>query len=202
MIRGFDWASYQGSFDAERASRDGYAFAIGKATQGTSYVNPTHASQSAKVRASGMLAGHYHYAEFGNPVAESDHFLRQLGALTPGEFVALDAEDTAGVDLGNRDLYPFAKRFGDAVYLQLGIKPLLYSNQSFIELHNLGGLAGEGWGLWLAAWQAPDPSPVPNWPFVAFWQYDARGMVDGIDGDVDLDRFNGSLARLHLYGVK
>lgn len=209
MIRGFDAASYQGAFDAERASRDGYAFCILKATQGTSYVNPYYRTQAAKVRASGMLLGHYHFTEFGSADAEAAHFISTVeaaGHVTTGELFALDCEDRYD-DAGNlipapADCYPLVLDVALRVYRAFGAYPLIYSSQSFIDAHNLSHLANNNLGLWLAAWQSADPTPVPQWPFVAFWQYADKGSVDGINGPVDLDFFNGPLARLHLYGVK
>jgi hypothetical protein len=44
----------------------------------------------------------------------------------------------------------------------------------------------------------PDP-PAP-WDTIAFWQYSSSGRVPGIDGDVDMNIFNGPSDRIVLYG--
>jgi GH25 family lysozyme M1 (1,4-beta-N-acetylmuramidase) len=67
---------------------------------------------------------------------------------------------------------------------------------------NARGFADRGHALWIAHWDAAKPSvPASNWGGRGwtFWQHSDSGSVAGIDGDVDLDRFNGtSLAAVKI----
>ena len=208
MIRGCDYADYQELIDGETLSRAGYAFAIGKATEGTYYKNTRfYATNRASVEASGMLPGSYHYCAYGDPIREADAFLGFIGNLPAGHLLALDVEDC--YDAQRRIItppgslldavYPLA----DHIYQQTGVRVLIYSNQSFLADHNLHALAVHNFGLWLASWQDADPAPVPDWPVVAFWQKAPGVIRDGVSGSgANLDYFNGAVARLALYGAR
>lgn len=57
----------------------GYGFAIVKATQGMSYVNPWLATDLDDARAAGLFVGAYHYFEAGDDaVVQAKHFTSQL----------------------------------------------------------------------------------------------------------------------------
>jgi lysozyme len=75
-----------------------------------------------------------------------------------------------------------------------GVKPILYSGLSFAAAQ----LQGFGdYPLWLAEYtSAPMPRIPGGWKTWTFWQYSQDGRIDGVDGAVDLDRFNGDLNAL------
>jgi len=51
--------------------------------------------------------------------------------------------------------------------------------------------------LWIAQYTtAAQPVIPPVWNAWTFWQYTDKGGVDGINGDVDHNRFNGTLDNL------
>jgi len=53
--------------------------------------------------------------------------------------------------------------------------------------------------LWVAQWEVKSPNKLANWPGWSFWQYSSKGAVPGINGNVDLNRFNGTIDDLHAY---
>ena len=50
--------------------------------------------------------------------------------------------------------------------------------------------------LWLAAYQSHEPEPMGGWSHLTFWQRSETGRVPGINGNVDLNLFNGTEAQL------
>jgi hypothetical protein len=79
-----------------------------------------------------------------------------------------------------------------------GKTPIVYTGKYFwrddVGSHDFAGNA-----LWIAQYGrvCPDiPAPWTNWKF---FQYTDHGHVPGISGDVDLDKFNGSLADLEKF---
>jgi lysozyme len=82
-----------------------------------------------------------------------------------------------------------------------GIKPVIYTRQNFIE-----GLLGDGvqeledYPLWIAHYDVQQPSVPASWTSWNFWQYTETGSVQGVNGNVDRDKFNGSLGDLQARG--
>ena len=198
--RGIDVASYQGYPDWHAVAASGIEFAITKATEDTGYVNPTFAHNWAGIKAAGIIRGVYHFARPGvrDAVAEADYCLDvvdSFGDFEPGDLFALDLESGSG-ELGQWTL-----DFLRHAELRCGFKPLVYTGAWFSGPHNLGAYPEIGqYGLWLAAYQSEMPAPPAPWDTIAFWQYSSSGRVPGIDGDVDMNVFNGPSERIALYG--
>ena len=55
--------------------------------------------------------------------------------------------------------------------------------------------------LWIANYNVSEPSVPSAWGNKGwdFWQYSQKGNVEGIEGDVDLDTFNGTLEQLQQF---
>lgn len=202
MIRGFDWASYQGQIDGEVVSRAGYAFAIGKATEDVDYVNPTHTTNTASIRASGMLVGHYHFLTRADPARQVDWFVQNANIQTD-DLAAFDVEDDEGRQIvwaaSDR---PLVERAVMHFWSVRSFFPLVYSNQDVLRRLSIPSTSIlTRCGLWLAAWQDADPTPVPPWEFVAFWQRRADVVIPGVNGSATQENlFNGQVARMVLYG--
>ncbi len=199
MPRGVDVASYQGAPDWAAVAASGIAFAFTKATEGTNYLNPTFARNWSEIKAHNMARGAYHFArpDANNPEVEAEYFVGAVMArgIETGDLLALDLEDGSG------DLSSWTLRFLQHVKRLVGFDPLVYTSAGFAAAHHLAALPEIGErGLWLAAWQSTLPSAPDPWEFVAFHQYTDSGQVPGINGNVDLDRFNGPVERIKLYG--
>jgi GH25 family lysozyme M1 (1,4-beta-N-acetylmuramidase) len=208
-LPGLDVASYQGYPDWGAVAVNGHAFAITKATEATSYRNPTFAHNWHGIQVAGMVRGAYHFARpsENTPDAEAEHFISTLeseGGLEPGDLLALDMEDEQYHGGG-----PYASAanwsLGFLEYLEAyyGFKPFLYTGAWYLQRPGWGAAQDKlgTYGLWLAAYQSqPPPAPAP-WPFVAIWQYSSSGYVPGISGNVDLNWFHGSREQLLAYGL-
>jgi lysozyme len=185
MLYGVDLSSWQAAF---RLPDTGIDFAIVKASGGGWYRNPAYADQLSDARGKDALIGHYHYAFEGEPQGaerEADWFTGTLD-WRGGERVALDLEEGAG------DLAAWALAWGRRVRNLLGIRPLLYSYESFLRAHGLlRDDVADVFDLWLASWQeSPPPAPGP-WGRIDTWQYNSRGVVVGY-GPLDLNRYWGT----------
>lgn len=197
---GIDIASYQGFPDMARVKAAGAEFVFVKATEGISYVNPTFSQCWKDIKLAGMYRGAYHYANPDhNPGWQEAEFFHQtvmrLGGIEPGDILALDIEEGTG------DLSTWTMEFMQHLATMAGFPPIIYTSRGFIDAHNLASAPSLGtYGLWLASWQVTMPPAPHPWNVVAFWQYSASGEVDGVDGPVDLDQFNGPADRIPLYG--
>ena len=79
-----------------------------------------------------------------------------------------------------------------------GKAPIIYTGKYFWQ-DNVKSTAFGTSPLWIAAYGPTCPNlPVP-WSIWRFFQYSDKGHVAGISGNVDVDRFNGSLAELEAF---
>ena len=201
---GFDNASYQGCYDAQKAKESGASFSITKITEGTGYVNPSADCQLAANKAAGLRVGAYGYArpEYGNsPEAEADYFNAQSnakGLVHAGVIPFLDWEPPAS----HRGDTQWAKRWLDRVASYWGTKPIIYMSASTISVGDWRAVAGADYGLWVAGYprghkgeRLRDPGAPPYsvapWPFAAAWQYSSSGHVPGVGTAVDVNWWYG-----------
>lgn len=212
-IEGIDISHWQGDIDWPQVGDAGKAFAFMKASEGTTFVDPTYGLNRARARAAGLKVGAYHFAQpgatLGDATAEADHFLATAdishGDLPP----VLDLERVNG--LTPTALQDWAKEFLERIHDRTGVRGAIYTSPNFWKNY-VGGsdwFAMNGYRvLWVADWRAnPSPEvPASDWAGFGwtFWQYTSDGTVPGIVGRVDLDRFDGedlSSVAIELAGV-
>jgi hypothetical protein len=161
---GQDWAGYQPA----EPSTAGLDFVIVKATEGTTYTNPKHASQVAVARTHGLVVGHYHFARPGSMLAQADYFLQQAAAR-PGEVLAFDWEDP-GVTDWQKDTW---LRYVQGKAPQQRV--ILYCNQDYWLHRDATSFCADG--LWIADPSAPKGAPRIEAPWL-FHQYGSPGGLD------------------------
>ena len=198
MTRGVDVSHWQGVIEWRQVRAAGVAFAYLKATEGTTYIDHFHGVNALSARAAGIAVGAYHYAqpslEPGDATAEADHFLA-VAAPRPGDLLpVLDLEETGG--LSPEALTAWTTAFVARIRERLGVSPMIYVSPAFWTSGLDDSVLAAFWGapLWLAHWQTGSPRvPADDWRGRGWtiWQWSKRGLVPGIDGEVDLDVLSG-----------
>ncbi len=197
VVQGVDVSHYDGAIDWTKTKAAGIGFAIMKATETTTYFDPTFDTNWAASKKAGVIRGAYHFFRANvDPIAQAQWYLSKV-TLEPGDLPpTLDLETTDGET--GATIAANAIKWLDYVAAKTGMKPLLYSSPSFIS-GTLGSPAGfqNHATLWVANWgvSCPNvPSPFTKW---AVWQYSSTGTVNGIPSTaVDLDEFDGTLSEL------
>ena len=199
-VKGVDVSHFDGTVDWGAARRDGIAFAIIKATEGTSFVDNHFAANWTNTGANGIVHGAYHFFRpESDPVAQADFFVRVAGSPRPGDLPpVIDLEVTDGLTAAQ--VAAGARRFLQRVQQNTGRVPLIYTS---VRVFNslLGGPAGfDPYPLWVANWNVRCPNiPDPPWTRWTVWQSSATGTVAGFSDPVDVDRFNGTSADLMAF---
>lgn len=179
MAEGIDvYGKYQAVTSWAKVKEAGKEFVYVKLSDGNTdrddygYV---HQAQSA-----GLRTGGYHYAQFGDPVAQSDRLLRRCeeeGAfdLAP----ALDIESPFSPDSIAVD---FAQRFIDEITAS-GNRFALYGNDTMMQYLIPRLRLGVG-VKWIARYSSSGPRAAYD-----VWQYSSSGAVPGIVASgVDLNK--------------
>jgi GH25 family lysozyme M1 (1,4-beta-N-acetylmuramidase) len=195
----------------------GNAFAFAKATEGTSWSDPTFASNWANAANEGKVRGAYHFFHPADSAGGQAQFFMSVvkaHGLRAGDVLIADVEISAGADgmegygtegaarrshTGLRELPreftaagvgSGALVFLNAVQAAAGpqVKVLLYSSL-FMAQNLLTPCAS--YPLFLAYYAGSPAQSVAPWRSWTFWQNGATG-----EGGGDLDYFNGDEAAL------
>ena len=207
-VEGIDVSYHQGSIDWARVAKAGKRFAFVRATAGTLTADTAYWTNRSGARAAGLAVGSYHFANpdtaFNDAGNEASWFLRN-SAVESGDLIpVLDFETANGLDPAS--LTAWAQTWLTQVTTATGVRPIIYTNPRFWSTHmaDTDWFARNGYAvLWIAHWTRASEPTVPaaawggnGW---SFWQHSSTGSVPGINGPVDLDRFNGSSLPASLY---
>jgi GH25 family lysozyme M1 (1,4-beta-N-acetylmuramidase) len=199
-LRGIDVSHWNGTINWQKvAGPGGKSFAVMKATDGRSYVDPTYVGNRNGALAAGLFVSAYHFARpdntNGDARVEADHFVNVAG-LGVGDIIpVLDLERTGG--LSKSAVVNWVWTWVKEVKRRTGVKPMIYTGYYgwLDRTGNTREFADAGYKLWVANWYVNSPSvPASNWGGHGwtFWQYTDHGNVPGMNGPVDLDYFGGS----------
>jgi lysozyme len=195
-LRGIDVSNHQQAINWPQVAASGITFAVIKATDGDTFIDPYWSRNWQPARAAGLARGAYHYAELYDAVTEARWFCAQVQDLQAGDFLALDLEvepDNGG------DLSAWALTWLKTVQALTGVKPWLYTYWGFVGAY-LTNAALADYPLWIADLSAAPPAPPPPWGLISMWQYSWTGNVPGITGNVDMDTFFGTAEQLAQLG--
>ncbi len=198
VVEGIDVSRYQGTINWAQVKASGRGFAITSVGDGT-YQDPTFAANWAGMKAAGLIRGAYQFFEPGeDPIVQANILLGKVGTLGAGDLPPmLDVEVTGGQSAAT-----ITTRIGQwiaHVKAATGMTPLIYTGKYFWN-DNVGSNAFASNPLVIAAYGPPAPDTPTAWSTWKFWQYSSTGSVSGISGNVDLDRFNGTMAELAALG--
>ncbi len=193
-ITGVDLSKYNGAVDFAKLKEDGIKFVMlrlasrgygtGKITLDEKFVEY---AQNAQLN--GIQIGAYFYSQAVNEteaVEEANYIVGAVSGFNVRYPVAIDIERVTGDDartdkLTNKERTAVVKTFCDTVK-GYGYKPIIYATAEML----VGGLDLEelkDYDVWLADDKIPTKYPYR----FSMWQYDKKGRIDGITGDIDLD---------------
>jgi GH25 family lysozyme M1 (1,4-beta-N-acetylmuramidase) len=202
--KGVDVSNWQHTINWTKVAGAGYRFAFAKATEGTTYSDPTYPANRSGSEGAGLVFGAYHFARpagtsqaaaTASAVAQADYFVN-VAAPEPGELPPVLDLEAAG-SLSPTLLTQWTQTWLDEVYARTGIRSFVYSSPSFWNdrLADTTDIAASGYGLWIAHWTSASAPWVPasNWDGAgwSFWQWTNKSTVPGISGRTDADRMNG-----------
>ena len=191
-VHGIDISHYQSVIQWDSIAAQHIHFAFAKATEGVSLQDKHYCNNWKEMERVGLKKGAYHFFRPGVPALEQMQNFAEQVDLKPGDLPpVLDVEVMDGVD--QEALIENVREWLLLAEVQYQVRPILYSNYNFYR-ENLAGAFPE-YPVWIARYSDRKPylSRSKQWDF---WQYGDNGRLNGIDGDVDLNVFNGSLEEL------
>ena len=200
-VHGIDVSHHQGTIDwsaVKGTEKQDYPirFVFMKATEGGDYKDRRFAENFRKAGEVGLIRGAYHfYNPNTDPIRQADFFISQVklkkGDLAPVLDIERKPRDKA-------QLQANLKIFLNRLELHYGVKPIIYTSYKY-KTRYLDSPEFDAYPFWIAHYYVDMLSYKGTWQF---WQHTDYGTVPGIDTNVDLNVFNGSLNELKKYTLK
>lgn len=199
---GVDISSWQGGINWGSVRSAGIEFAWMKATEGTTYKDPTFSANYLGAYNAGVIRGAYHFArpDVSGGAAQADFFASNGGAWSRDNLTLPGVLDIEGTCYGKTPaaMQPWILDFYNKYKARTGRDIVIYTSASWWNSCTGGwtGMSARS-PMWVAHWtSAGSPSIPQGFPFWTVWQYTSTGSVSGISGNVDRDRFSGDRSRL------
>lgn len=193
-IRGVDLSKYNGDVDFGKLKDNGIRFAmlrLGSRGYGTGKItlDEKFVEYAQNAQVAGIQIGAYFYSQAVNEteaVEEANYIVGAVSGFGVKYPIAIDIEKVEGDEartdkLTTEERTAVVKMFCDAVK-GYGYKPVIYATTDMLVAGlDLKELAD--YDVWLADYDIPTDYPYR----FSMWQYNKKGRIDGITGDIDLD---------------
>ncbi len=195
-VRGIDVSHYQEHinwFALEQAKLNNFPirFVIIKASEGGDMRDHRFQDNFENARRHGFVRGAYHFFNpQSDPVSQAQHYFRHV-QLLPGDMPPILDVETRG----NKPLEEFQNDvlcWLEYAHKQTGVLPILYTGARF-RYDYLRDPRFDKYPFWVAHYNMRRLRYKGEW---VMWQYTDRGRIDGVEGDVDLNLFNGKFSDL------
>ena len=192
---GIDVSVHNGKVDFKKVKAAGYDFVFirdgyGDVLSYPSQIDSRYEENYKNAKAAGMHVGAYHYMYATTVEAARREAQGMLSLLKGKQFdmpVALDIEERAQYNLNGMAKSMIIEAFMDVIE-KAGYYAVLYSYEAFLKTVPKSTL--DKYDIWCAN--------IVSKPSIRYgiWQYSFTGKVDGIHGDVDLDRTDKDYPKL------
>lgn len=186
---GIDVSEYQGYIDYARVKASGIQVVYIKASEGTTIIDPYFRTNYDNAKSQGLKVGFYHFVRARNEddaVREATFFHSVISGTSPDCRLAMDFEvfDGLSVEKINKISFAFLQRLQELTKKEC----VVYSDEYNARTVFSRELAS-AYPLWIAEYGVSVPTSTGNWEEWIGFQYSDKGRVDGINGNVDLDKF-------------
>lgn len=185
-VGGIDLSHHNKKIDLSGVVSDSLCFIYIKTSEGIGFFDPAFEQTYNDAVDNNLKTGAYHYFRFDEPGRlQAIYFLLTLKGFVLDLPLAIDIEEDGNAKgISDEEIVSNLRSMVD--YLKDEEYPVvLYSNwkgyKQWIENRF------DDCMLWICTFIKPDTGDF------TFWQYSHNGKVNGIQGDVDLNVFNGSL---------
>ena len=195
-VHGIDVSHYQGKIDWKQLLQSKETdfplhFIFMKATEGSSLDDDTFESNFEEARNHGFIRGAYHFfSTKTDALRQADFFIRNV-KLESGDLPPVLDVELVGKK-SKQELQQGIKQWLDRVEAHYGVKPILYTSYKF-KTKYLDDARFDAYPYWIAHYYVDSVKYQGRWDF---WQHTDVGSVPGIEQEVDLNVFNGTLDEL------
>ena len=201
-VFGIDVSQYQKTIVWRKViNQEEIAFAFVRATAGSDLRDDYFTHNWRSCQKYNIIKGAYHYYRPNeNSLLQAENFIKNVelkaGDLPP----VLDIEDYSDIQSLN-SLKVGLLKWLQKVENHYGVRPIIYTYHKYYQSHFIDDNRFSKYNFWLARYGSKNNYNYPNSKWL-FWQYSKKGNVLGIEGDVDLNVFNGDIQKLESICIK
>lgn len=192
-VHGIDVSHYQGKINwnelsSQQLEKYPIRFVFVKATEGGTHSDANFTNNFDSAHKYGFICGAYHFYNPNTPALKQADFFISKVKLKAGDLPpVLDIEKSGIKD--KKELTLALKLWLDRIETHYGVKPIIYASYKFKAAY-LNDPVFKRYPYWIAHYYVDSVAYKQNW---IFWQHTDIATIPGIDEDVDLNIFNGSL---------
>ena len=181
----------RGSHNVRGAADYPVSFVYIKSTEGISVRNKFYQGDYTQARKHGIRTGAYHFWSVRTSGASQAEFFLKYTRFNKGDLPpVLDIEPSKAQIKqmgGAENMFRHIRTWLRMVEKRVGVKPILYVNQMFVNNYLLKETdLKRDYRIWIARYSEYKPDLR-----LTYWQLCPDGRVTGIQGDVDINVFNG-----------
>ena len=201
-IRGIDISHHQGEIDWDDLSKarigdEPVSFVFVKATEGRLMYDDNFKDNFYEAREHGFVRGAYHYFSPSVPAKlQAANFLKHAnlegGDLPP----VLDIEEAGNLSV--EEVRQAVREWIAEVRKKYDALPIIYTYYKFKEKY-LDTKEFNQYPYWIAHYYVRKVKYKGQWKF---WQHTDCGHLPGIEGEVDLNVYNGSMYDLRRHCIR
>lgn len=206
-VEGIDVSEFSLDIDWQQVKDNGIHFCYARVNDGTTHLDSYFQSYWSGMKKAGIMRGSYFFFRPSQDIYTQVRLFAQgmdfeTGDLPPVVDVEANDEwnDWSTTGSINRLVQCLM-----LVEIACGHKPIIYTSPFFWQdqMGDTSLFAQHNYDLWIANYDTNTPIVPGNWNVYTFHQYigDETGFP-GIEGNVDRNRFNGALDRLHAECIK
>lgn len=190
-IQGFDVSHHQGKINWRKISPENYHFVYLKATEGGDFKDRLFQNNWLSAREQGLHVGAYHFYRLCREgKIQADNFIASVpnksDALPP--VIDLEYDNACINQFSKEQLLAEIQVMHDQLQQHYGKQPIFYTSKNFYNIVLMDEFKNTP--IWIREYQ-DQPTLKDQRPWT-FWQYTAKGKINGIEKAVDLNVFSGS----------
>jgi lysozyme len=192
-LKGIDVSRWQKEVDWIQVRDADITFAFVKATQGSYRLDPYFERNWEGTKKNGIVRGAYHFFKPEIPIQEQITLFTSTVRLEPGDLPPVLDVEVIDKNVSPEQLRASIKIWLEAVTQHYGVKPIIYTYQSYYRRYLKGHFPE--YHFWIARYSdiQPELEHSDKW---MFWQFTDKGAIAGINAHVDINHFPGNWEQL------
>ena len=189
IYNGIDVSNYQGYIDYAQVKEAGIEIVYIKSSQGTTIIDKYFRTNYENAKNNGLKVGFYHYVTARSEeeaIQEAQFFHSVIAGTNPDCRLAMDFESFGNLTVKevNNISLAFLQKLQELTNKELVVYSDAYNARTVFGEE----IAGK-YPLWIAEYGVENPSSNVNWDSWIGFQYADNGIINGISGYVDRDKF-------------
>ncbi|MBL0012824.1 MAG: glycoside hydrolase family 25 protein [Flavobacterium sp.] len=191
LVAGIDVSQYQGTITWSKVKAvEGtfpIRFAFIRSTAGTNKLDQEFRQNWKNSKENGIIRGAYHYYRPNENSIEQANFFISNVTLEKGDLPPILDIESLPKNQSIDSLKVGLKRWLTIVDAKFRLKPIIYTNEKFYEDFLKDDFSE--FQFWIANYNFFTETMQDDW---LFWQFTEKASIAGIDGNVDVNLYNGS----------